>query len=204
MESLSRLWQTFQAHLAADRRKTAALVLLTVVLLVVWGRVFLSDDGPVSTEVPIQLAGTMLAPQPADADSPAVTVAASAADFDLPVAVDVRPVPGAPTRDFFAGELDPVAPATQPAAASGVGIFERLRATVRKTREERQRRCALIEAEASKLILQSTLIGDQELAVVSGRKLVIGAEVDGFRLVSVRDRSAVLEKDGHRVTLSMP
>lgn len=194
----------FLAHLAIDRRKTAALALLTLVLVVVWGRVFLTSNESVVAQAPAELASSIIAPQPAESVSAAVTVAAMTVEPGTPDAVDLRPVARVLARDFFAGECGPASPTTRPAESSKFGILERIRAAVHESRQERQRRCARIEAEASKLVLQSTMVGAQELAVVSGRTLVIGDEVDGFRLVSVRDRSAVLEKDSHRVTLSMP
>lgn len=204
LESLTGYWRTFLAHLAIDRRKTAALALLTLVLVVVWGRAFLTSNESVIAQAPAELASSILAPQPAEAVASAVTVAAMTVEPGTPDVVDLRPVSIVLARDFFAGEYDSASSSTRPAESSEVGILERIRMALREKRQERQRRCAQIEAEASKLVLQSTLVGAQELAVVSGRKLVIGDVVDGFRLVSVRDRSAVLEKDGHRVTLSMP
>jgi hypothetical protein len=46
--------------------------------------------------------------------------------------------------------------------------------------------------------------GDQGWAIVDGRTLLIGRVLDGFTLVSVERRSAILESGDARVVLSLP
>jgi hypothetical protein len=47
------------------------------------------------------------------------------------------------------------------------------------------------------------LAGDRSMADVGGIIVKLGGEVDGFRLLEVRDRKAVFVKNGARLTLSI-
>jgi hypothetical protein len=52
--------------------------------------------------------------------------------------------------------------------------------------------------------LRAVLVaGDRSMADVGGIIVKLGGEVDGFRLVEVRDRKAVFLKNGTRLTLSI-
>lgn len=52
--------------------------------------------------------------------------------------------------------------------------------------------------------LRAVLVaGDRSMADVGGIIVKLGGEVDGFRLVEVRDRKAVFVKSGTRLTLSI-
>lgn len=53
--------------------------------------------------------------------------------------------------------------------------------------------------------LQSTLVADQRrLAVINGRTVVQGSQVDGARLVEVRQDGVTLEADGQRIDVRLP
>ena len=53
--------------------------------------------------------------------------------------------------------------------------------------------------------LQSTLVADQRrLAVINGRTVAPGAQVDGARLLEVRQDGVTLETDGRRIDLRLP
>lgn len=53
--------------------------------------------------------------------------------------------------------------------------------------------------------LQSTLVADQRrLAVINGRTVVQGSQVDGARLVEVRQDGVTLEADGRRIDVRLP
>jgi hypothetical protein len=55
-----------------------------------------------------------------------------------------------------------------------------------------------------KLELRATLIAsDHPMADVNGVILAVGDEVEGFRLVEVDERRAVLERDGTKVVVSL-
>jgi hypothetical protein len=52
--------------------------------------------------------------------------------------------------------------------------------------------------------LRAVLVaGDRSMADVGGIIVKLGGEVDGFRLLEVRDRKAVFVKNGTRLTLSI-
>ena len=53
--------------------------------------------------------------------------------------------------------------------------------------------------------LEAVLAADSySMAVVNGRTVHLGETLDGFTLVAVKDRSAVFERGGERVTLILP
>jgi hypothetical protein len=53
--------------------------------------------------------------------------------------------------------------------------------------------------------LEAVLSADaRSMAVVNGQTVYLGESLDGFILVSVKDRSAVFEGGGERVTLTLP
>jgi len=56
----------------------------------------------------------------------------------------------------------------------------------------------------AKLELRATLIASEHpMADVNGVILTVGEEVDGFRLVEVDERRAILERDGTKVVVSL-
>lgn len=66
--------------------------------------------------------------------------------------------------------------------------------------ERRQRRRA-IRAEAERLTLQSTLIGQQPQAIINGRPVAPGQTINGFRVLEVESRAVRLVKQDVRITL---
>ena len=53
--------------------------------------------------------------------------------------------------------------------------------------------------------LQSTLVADnRRLAVINGRTVTQGGQVDGARLVEVRPDGVTLEEDGRQIVLRLP
>jgi hypothetical protein len=53
--------------------------------------------------------------------------------------------------------------------------------------------------------LNAVMAGDGDgYAIINGKSLFIGHVIDGFMLVEVRERSAVLESQGTRVELALP
>jgi len=58
--------------------------------------------------------------------------------------------------------------------------------------------------QGEKLELRATLIGPEHvMADVNGVILTVGDEVEGFRLVEVDERRAILERDGTKVVVSL-
>ncbi|MHC4427918.1 MAG: hypothetical protein ACYS0D_04850 [Planctomycetota bacterium] len=58
--------------------------------------------------------------------------------------------------------------------------------------------------EARHVLTGVMAAGDGGYAIIDGRTLFIGQELDGFELISVSERSAVLVSDGERTELMLP
>jgi hypothetical protein len=58
--------------------------------------------------------------------------------------------------------------------------------------------------EATHVLTGVMAAGDGGYAIIDGRTLFIGQTLDGFELISVSQRSAVLESDGERTELLLP
>ena len=52
--------------------------------------------------------------------------------------------------------------------------------------------------------LTAVMAGANGSAIINGEGMVVGDVLDGYRLVAVGSRSAVLERDGHRIDLTLP
>jgi hypothetical protein len=57
--------------------------------------------------------------------------------------------------------------------------------------------------EAKHVLTGVMAAGDRGYAIIDGRTLFIGQRLDGFELVSVSERSAVLDSDGERIELML-
>jgi hypothetical protein len=58
--------------------------------------------------------------------------------------------------------------------------------------------------EAKHVLTGVMAAGDRGYAIIDGRTLFIGQVLDGFELISVSERSAVLESAGERIELMLP
>ena len=52
--------------------------------------------------------------------------------------------------------------------------------------------------------LTAVMAGANGSAIINGEGMVVGDVLDGYKLVAVGSRSAVLERDGHRIDLTLP
>lgn len=68
----------------------------------------------------------------------------------------------------------------------------------------RTTRMTAAEFEATHPLAGVMAVGDGGYAIIEGRMLFIGQELDGFTLIKVGQRSALFESDGVRVQLVLP
>jgi len=225
LDRLNILLQTFKQQLAADKKKSAILSTLALLLLILVGRLALSDDAP---------------PESANADDlivarpPATHVQSSAPTPSM------HPIPRAadPTRrqryarqpsntppeidradlihvDGLSRELarNPFTTdnwslfslAVQRTAGNGesevvsplTAIWSQLSVTMSDYESHRQQQLAAIDQALDSLELQSTLIGPNPIAYISGRLVRPGDRIDGFSVVRIEHRRVLLERDGH-------
>lgn len=168
------IWVVLRAHFVAQPRKSAALAVLCLVMMVVYARLFLKSGGPTSAEaaaaglIPASGAGAPPLPPPKRFQPD-------------------RPLRRALERDPFEVRLDrfavdpsvtaeprpPEVAATQPVRAAG------------------------------DLLLQGTLSGADRIAWINGRCVAEGEEIDGYRVEQVEPNRVVLSRDGLKRVLTM-
>jgi len=193
-EELQRFW----IRLTADRRKFSAMCVLGVVGLLLWARLLLLNDVP----------RTGLAEPVKDAAS----IAGTTSETKEPGKTDRPSIESAPivyldastqlARNFFAAPKS-MFPQTEQAAPVHDVTPKSQTDTPEDPVEAEHRRVAAIEALASKLHLDSLILGNAPAAVINNRVVREGGQVDGFVLERVPKRSVILAKDRVRVELKM-
>lgn len=214
----------------ADKKKTAVLAVLTLILLVVAVRSLIDDGGP----APVKAAAVgTTEPQPERSiETPgSATLSGSEAPFRIVASRDdprsrperprtetgaaVRDTPRRLRRDLFTAPDWSVFPrvAAQGTLADRSGdspatgflaIWHRLGSAVEGGRTARGDALAKIDDEVNGLQLQATMTGATPRAFISGRLVSIGDAIDGFAVVRIADRRVSLRKHGVTRTLTMP
>ncbi len=174
------------AELKRDKKKSAIMISLLAVGLVLVARLALSRPGP----APAAAETTAQAPSrsvPAEADASVLD------SFNLDVDPDtyIKHMDRTVTRDVFfpAAEHFPVAGGEgRLGGRSGDGFGFRRDAILKDGRE---------------MILESTLLSDPPQAIIAGQLVRIGDQINGFQVVEIQSRSVTLLKDGVRINLEM-
>jgi len=203
-------WATIRAHFAADRRKSAILAVMMVVMLIVWGRLLFKSDPSIAAasqmEIVPELAATAGGARAArDAVvEPAIEKPTAAVN-----PVDVTDASREPARDLFAVSWDSFQPALTTNAADVEpgkphGFWGRVRAAAHAESLRQRQRAENVRHQAGALVVQSTVIGREPAAMISGRLVHVGERIGDFELVEITARRVVVRKDGIRVILSMP
>jgi hypothetical protein len=118
------------------------------------------------------------------------------------------PIP-AISRNLFAIRIEyfPVdGSRTGPAAVAGEGFWDRVGKSMALQADQRDKRENLIAnylAQASKLRLQSTMMGPQPKAIVNGEMVGEGSVVAGFRVLKIESRRMIVEQEGIRLEIHM-
>src|SRR5262249_24351257 len=111
-------------------------------------------------------------------------------------------------RDFFSPDWTaiPGLPTSQSSSdpKNSGSLWTRVKASIRRQSDQRRRHIQALQKDAERLSVQSTIIGADSAAVISGRVLHMGDSIDGFEVVRIEPRSVIVRKDGHRLTLHMP
>lgn len=193
--------------------KLAAMGGLLVVGMLLWARLL------------------FLKPQPrtAVADNPALALASDNPSPNKPATPTARrqvvrvALPGSLERDPFL--LDPnafekvqkpeapatpapvvAAPPSAPEETAGVEVQPTELSAAEKSRLKRadeERRIEAVRRAASGMVLQSTVTGADERALINGQRVRPGQSVKGFTLKQVQAREVTLVMDGIEVRLSM-
>ncbi len=101
------------------------------------------------------------------------------------------------SRDIFAFRADYY----QQVERVGSKVVAVQKSTLNKADEHDEKE--MIRIQARSLVLQSTMRGQQSRAMINGQMLCAGEIIQGFELVKILSRKAVLRKDGVEVVLEM-
>jgi hypothetical protein len=200
---LSEMMQT----LKADPKKTGTLAVLGAVLAVMVGRMVMSSGGK---SVPSSAAAAVSAPGTA-AGSTNATPAQQAVNRSVLAAMQKwsdAPVPPV-SRNLFAVRIEyfPVdGSRTTPTPQSDDGFWQRLEKSMAVQADQRDKRDNMIanfKDEAAKLKLESTMMGPQPKALVSGELVGEGSVVAKFRIAKIEARRIIIEREGIRLEIQM-
>lgn len=178
-----------RAHLMADPKKTVVLGVLTLVMVLVYVRLFLK--GEPETAAADEIATSMIATP----DSPSASTPEPSASE--PVTVVTRPVMA--IEDPLTHKLgrDPFqVPIADFYQVPGAAVTDPTKTDAKQIEEE-------IRAAAARLELQSTIRGQAPMATINGRILQIGDEIDGFEIVTIEPTYVMLRCNGIWVKLPL-
>lgn len=194
---LAGLTDRLKEEFLRDKRKTAVLVVVALVMLVVLAVRTLHGSAPAKA-VGAQSAGVTAA----TADRSRLSAwADSIAGERIAHAAAVAPRDAshsAITRDLFALKEDLFPPRQQ---AVPVAVLSNTKGDADKPAEKSIEH--VVQAQARALILQSTIVSDDPIAIINGTVLRVGDSINGFRVVSISPRGCTMKKRGVTVFLEM-
>lgn len=190
MDGVPENWAQRLLQQAKERpgRATFAVALL-VLMAFMWGRYLMSSG---SQGMP---AAAQAAALPVSTPKPATPPGVVALRQWLQAPITLS------RRNMFAVRLDYFPPdSTQAAAAPADGLWDQLAKSKAARADEKDARRILVanlQAEASKLKLQSTMmVSGAPRALVNGSWLAEGDNVNGFRVLRIEARRIVVEREG--------
>ncbi|MEX0777602.1 MAG: hypothetical protein WD042_18000 [Phycisphaeraceae bacterium] len=181
---MNRKLRQIGKQLSADKRKLSVVVVLLAVMGLLWGRM-LWNKAP----------ATALASGPqGQADNAAVDNSPRTRLLAGPVVyVDL---PDQMERDLYA--LDD-------------SLYARSKPMVNVLVQEKSvtqpadvvPEAELIRRAAQKLVLQTTIMGEQPKAVINGQLIAPGQQIGGFELLTIHPRRVVIQMNGVQIVLEM-
>jgi len=186
-----------KAEFLHDKRKTSALA-VSFLLMCILAFQALHKPAPSSAGAS-QPTGEVSKPMQADgAPAGPASRASEQPEDQLPAANLTVQSGKAITRDLFAIDVDAFPPKQQAAPASVVADAA---PTGGQNQDQTQER--VIQAQARALVIQSTVVSDDPIAIINGRVLRIGDWVNGFQVKSITAQGCALQKGDTRVFLEM-
>ena len=184
---------------AANKKKVLILLGLVAGGLLLWGRLLMQQVPRTVVAVPQNEASAnagsgTATPSPEGEGAVATMAASNKPAFREAVKIDI---PTRLPRDLFA--LDPTGYARVPNEQPDIRPPEK---SPDKSTDDNQAASDFANA-ARGLVLQTTILGDQPRAMISGQVLRPGQTIKGFVLRKVLPRQVVLERDGVELKLKM-
>jgi hypothetical protein len=230
--NVNEMLTQFRTQLMADKKKSAILGVLFIVLLFVVAGLFgkkpdpalaAADDliPPAQAVTPTPAPPTLetIAPKAQEATSPAEQEAdQKIADWLLggsgSTTVCIAEMPRTPPRNLFKAPAWSKFPlvilensADQRASnedSVARSFWSKLGGGIVSYRAFRRQETEDIDKEFAELVLHSTMTGPKGLAHISGRLVHVGDKIRGFSVVRIEDRQVTLDKGGIQRVLSMP
>ncbi|WP_432798082.1 hypothetical protein [Poriferisphaera sp. WC338] len=169
-----------------DRKKYGVLIGMFAVGMLLWGRLLLKEVPRTATAVPAQSVQTVNINNETGRALRAKT----------PHAVVEVSLPGSLTRNVFEFDANPYRRTSTSDNNGGL-------AKLASHGADEAQRIAELRLAASKLFLNSVVLGEKPHAVINGIVVVPGEEIMGFKLSQVSDRMVELTKDGVLLRLRM-
>jgi len=185
--------QKIIAEMNRDKKKTAVLSALVVIAGIFGARLLMTKSAPQATVAAVAPAAAVPA---ASAFSPpaAAFAAPSARSADeARIRAHMDQLGRTIRRDLFVPDIRHFPPAPAKAKSGGPA---KAADTRRSTKE-------FIEGQAGKLILQSTIVSANPIAIINGQVLRVRDVIEDFTVTKITSRNCVVERDGVAVTLHM-
>ncbi len=188
------LSEVMVAQVKAEPKKAAALALLVIVLGTMWAKIFLFGEA-----LPTPAAG-------AGRERGGVGTTDSSKLHTTPANRSLlewtrKPITGT-RRNLFAIKLDyfPV-DGSRPifTGDDADGFWDQLAKSLAAKADQEKAKGILLEnlrLQASRLDLQTTVMGENPKALVNGIMLQVGDTIDGFRVVLIEAKRIVVEREG--------
>jgi hypothetical protein len=196
--------------LAADPKKSGALAILAVLLLVIGGRQFLGSGHP-------EPAGASMTPTPQSKIAGGRSGKSAQGAFSSQRASGVSPAmlkwstaPLPPlSRNLFAVRIEYFpfdGSRTVQSGPADEGFWSRLEKSMALQADQRDKQENLranFKTLAAKLRLESTMPGAQPRAMVNGELVGEGSVVAGFRVIKIDARRITIEREGIQLEIQM-
>ncbi len=69
--------------------------------------------------------------------------------------------------------------------------------------QNQDNRRLVVEQEAGRLVLRSTVVSDDSTAIINGQAVHVGEEIHGFQVIKIAPRQCLLQRSGVTVVLKM-
>jgi hypothetical protein len=181
--------------LARDPKRTSVMAGLAVIMLILWGRMLMGGPAAATASFIRRSVSALTDGPPAQ---PRLQASSPVLDW---LAKPKAPV----SRNLFAIHLDYYARAGDHDKAGDAAV-ESMNATGDEADQKRERQILLenLQSQASKMKLQTTMMGNPPQAMVNGELVKEGDIIGGFVVVQIQPRRVVIQQDGVVLEIVMP
>lgn len=195
--SIEMLKKRLMAEFARDKKKAVILIVLALVAVIFVGKLLLKSS---PTKATAATSPSTIVPPEAPRAPGSGNVVANVFNVNSPRADAPKSVM-AITRDIFMPDPSIFPYVKKIVDASGkVEVVENAET---KRQAELKRKKALIEKQASELLLNSTITGRVPTAIINGHVLGLDGVINGFRIVKIGSKACQVKKEGITVDLIM-